>query len=237
MKRALEIAKTLSDSIDKNCLSELGEANLEVLFKPIYRLPDNIITLNAIVAFVILAYDNDSPWLNLSQDRYENKKRIFQGLGVEITPFLEQIITNENDRINDVIVDYLIEQTTWKWKQAMTFMDYHSNMIRFVSKKTEISKSIDEKDDEGNKITLVEKFDADTVAKANKTKGELLQKALEARKEADVLLQEIRKEFVQLDHAVQQDFLFSPTDEKRIDVTSWRDFVKYTMPKLKKKTM
>lgn len=233
MKRALEIAQKLSDSIDKNCLSELGEANLEVLFKPIYRLPDNIITLNAIVAFVILAYDNDSPWLNLNQDRYDNKKRILQGLDVEITPFLEQVIRNDNDRVNDVIIDYLIEQTTWKWKQAMTFMDYHSSMIRFVSKKTETGKSIDEKDAEGNKITFVEEFDADTVAKANKTKGELLQKALEARKEADILLQEIRKEFVHMDNAVQEDFGFSITDEKKIDPLSWRDFIRHSLPKLK----
>lgn len=235
MKTAIQLAQKINKDLGRNYLSELQEINLHGLFKPIYRMANNIETLNAIVVFIIFSYDNDSGWLNLNQDRYENKKRILSAIESNPDSIFDLILKNEHDPVNEVIVEYLIEQTTWKWKTIMTLLDYHSSMIRFVSKKTDSEKSMDVMQD-GNKTTLTEDYDIDKVTKVNKQKGELLEQAIAAREKADVLLGEIKKDFVQVEHAVQSDLNFSITDEKKIDPMSWRDFIVHTYPKLKLKS-
>lgn len=229
MQKGVNLALKMSRDLGKNWSSEIEDINLHAIFKPIYRRSENIITLNAIAAFIVFAYDNDSSWLNLKQDRLENKIKILKGLEVESDSTLLLIANNEIDSINEVIVEYLIETSTWEFKTVCTLLDYHSNMIRFVSKKTETGKSVDELDGEGNKHTLVEEYDIDTITKVNEKKGLLLEKAIEAREKADVLLAKIRKDFVQMDHAVQSDFGFSPTEEKRIDPESWRMWVRHRL--------
>lgn len=229
MQESVKLARKMSHDLGKNWLSEIEELNLHVIFRPIYKRSDSITTLNAIVVFIIFSYDNDSTWLNLKQDRFENKLKIWKGLEVDLNEHLISIAKNEIDSVNDVIVEYLIHQVTWEWNTIFTQLDYHSNMLRFVSKKTDTGKSTDVLDKDDNKHTLIEEYDAEKVSKINKEKGLLLERAIEAREKADTLLAKIRKEFVQMDNAVQQDFGFSPTDEKKIDAEKWRDFVRHTL--------
>lgn len=239
MQKGVNLALKMSRDLGKNWSSEIEDINLHAIFRPIYKRSENIIKLNAIVAFIIFAYDNDSTWLDLKKDRLENKIRILNGLDIDVDDHLMLIAKNEIDSINEVIVEYLIETSTWEFKTVCTLLDYHSNMIRFVSKKTETGKSVDELDGEGNKHTLVEEYDIDTITKVNEKKGLLLEKAIEAREKADVLLAKIRKDFVQMDHAVQSDFGFSPTEPQKIDPESWRGWVKHVLlpSKEKKKTI
>lgn len=227
MQKAIEAIRSLSKELDKNWLPQLEDINLHKIFEPIYRLNFNISNINAIIGFIVLAYDNDSSWLNLKQDRYDNKIKILRSLTEDYRlEQFEEIAKNENDTVNEVIGEYLIEQTTWKWRQIMVSLDFHSNTLRFVSQKMETEKRVDKLNKEGEKKTLVEEYDLDLLAKISKQKGELLEQALKARRDADSLLSEIKKEFVQMDHAVQSDFNFEPTDEKRINPESWRDFIR-----------
>jgi len=227
MQKSIDLIRKVSKELDKNWLPELEEINLHKIFDPIYRLNFNISNINAIIGFIVLAYDNDSSLLNLKQDRYDNKIKILRSLTEDYQqPQFEEIAKNENDTVNEVIGEYLIEQTTWKWRQIMVSLDFHSNTLRFVSQKMETEKRVDKLNKEGEKKTLVEEYDLDLLAKISKQKGELLEQALRARRDADLLLSEIRKEFVQLDNAVQSDFDFSPTEEKRINPESWRDFIR-----------
>lgn len=227
MQKSIDLIRKVSKELDKNWLPELEEINLHKIFDPIYRLNFNISNITAIIGFIVLAYDNDSSWLNLKQDRYDNKIKILRSLTADFQqPQFEEIAKNENDTVNEVIGEYLIEQTTWKWQQIMTALDFHSNTLRFVRQKMETEKKTDKMNKEGIIKELTEDYDIDLLAKFSKQKGELLKQALDARRDADSLLSEIKKEFVQLDHVVQQDFGFEVTDEKRIDPLSWRDFIR-----------
>jgi hypothetical protein len=227
MQKSIDKIRSLSKEMYKNWLPDLEEINLHKIFEPIYRLNFNISNINSIIGFIVLAYDNDSSWLNLKQDRYDNKIKILRSLTEDYRlDQFEEIAKNENDSVNEVIGEYLIEQTTWKWQQIMTALDFHSNTLRFVRQKMETEKKTDKMNKEGVVKELTEDYDIDLLAKFSKQKGELLKQALDARRDADSLLSEIRKEFVQMDNAVQTDFNFSPTDEKRINPESWRDFIR-----------
>lgn len=235
MQKSIEAAKKIMNAPDESGYPILKDVNLHMIFDPIYEMGLPLPKINAIVSFVIYAYDNDSLWLNLKADRYQNKINILKSL----TPYHEtqlftDIASNANPTINEIIGEYLIEQTTWKWHQIMTALDFHSSTLRFVGKSMEKEKQTGiSEDSEGIKKIVKEDFDMDVIAKVGKQKGELLKQALESRQDADTLLAEIRKEFVQMEHAVQSDFGFSISDEKKVDPTSWRQFIKHKNEKNK----
>ncbi len=236
MIKATELARKISQNLEKNWLPELEEINLHKLFDPVYRLSGNISQLNAIVAYIIIAYDNDSSWLNIKTDRHGNKLKIITSITEDKSPLLISVIENENEIVNDVIADYLESQTTWKWKAIMSLLDFYINTMRFVNQKTETEKSFDKINKEGEVKTLTQDYDIDVITKVQKQKGELLEQAIEAREKCDRLLSEIKKEFVQLDHATQGDFGFEITDEKRIDSLSWRSFIRHKVIPSRKKS-
>lgn len=216
----------MAKSPGSNWMASIELANLHKIFSPIFLRDGLSITqMNQLVCFVILAYDNESDWLNLKQDRYENKARIMRGLDVEEDDKIFDVIRNEDDEVNSVISEYVIEQVDWRWQTVFSLLDYHSKMIRFANEKTDTQKTTTENKG-GEKVTTTEDYDPTVITKINKEKGELLVKAMNARQEADKLLVEMRKEYVNLDNAVQQDFNFSITDEKKIDIMSWSGFIR-----------
>lgn len=228
MQKSIEAARKIMKTPEESGYPFLTEVNLHLIFDPIYEMGLSLPKMNAIACFIIYAYDNDSLWLNLKADRYQNKINILKSLtDYYDTPLFTEIAGNANSVINEIIGEYLIEQTTWKWHQIMTALDFHSSTLRFVGKSMDKEKqtAISE-DSEGLKKIVKEDFDMDVIAKVGKQKGELLKQALEARKDADELLGEIRKEFVQMEHAVQSDFGFSISDEKKLDKMSWRQFIR-----------
>ena len=205
MQSSISVAKKISKDLGKNWLSELENYNLSRIFMPVYLMENNIETLNTITAFVIFAYDNDSQWIELKKDRITNKQEILIGLGADLNEDIWQsIINNENDEILSVIAEYLKSITTWKWKTIISCFDYHSTCIQKASEQT---KSADELE----------------AAKINKEKGGLLKLAIQQREVGEQLLKELKSEYVKTDHATQNDFGFQITDEKAIDVTSWRE--------------
>lgn len=207
-------------------MGDLEEINLHTIFSPVFESDVSFEAMNVIVCFVIFAYDNDSPWINIKQDRYENKIKILKGLSADITEQLFlSLAMNENSMVNDVIGEYLSEQVDWRWQTVFSHLDYHAKMIRFANKNTDEKKSWEELNKDGNAVKLHEEYDVTTITKINKEKGDLLAKAIEARERADKLLLEMRKEYVNADHAVQQDFNFSITDEKKIDPYSWKQWI------------
>lgn len=229
MTKAIDIARKISKDLEKNWLSELEEINLYNTFSVIYRENLTISNANAIVSFIIYAYDPDSPWMDLRKDRYENKSKILSSLGLdEKSDLFKSIVHGSNEKINDAILYYLEDLTNWRWPTIYSLMDYHSRMIRFANQKTEEEKKFDVEKKDGEKETLTEDYAIDKIAKVNQQKGELLQKAIESRKKADELLDEIRKEFVNTDHSTQTDFGFAFTDtaKKKVDILSWREFIK-----------
>lgn len=235
MQKAIQLAQNISKRLDKNWLPELEEINLHTLFSPIYKMNDaNLEKMNIIISFIICAYDNDSSWINIKQDRYDNKIRILKSLHADTEDKLFiSVAMNENSVVNDVIAEYTTEQIDWRWQTVFSLLDYHSKMIRYGNRNTDERMKWQEMSKEGNAVDLYKEYDATTVTKINREKGDLLVKAIEARATADKLLVEMRKEYVSADHAVQQDFSFSITDEKKIDPMSWKQFIQRKNEKMK----
>ncbi len=231
MQKSLALIKLMSSELDRNWLPEMKEINIHKIFDPVYKLADlrdmSIAKMNAVTCFIVYAYDNDSAWLNLKQDRYENKSRIFKSLDVDVTrPLFDAIVMNESETINTVIGEYLVEQTNWKWRAVTTLLDYSAKMMRFANQHTETERETTETDEAGKVSKIAESYDIDKITRVNKEKGNLLTQAIDAREKADKLLTEIRKEYVSMEHAVQSDFNFSITDEKKIDPMSWSEWIK-----------
>lgn len=229
MNKAIEAARTLSKSPESNHLDYLKEANLFNCFEGIYKLNVNVETANLVVAYLIYAYDPDSLKLDIRKDRYENKVEILISLGLDInSEIVQELLTNGNEDFNNCVLVYLEKLTNWRWQTIYSLLDYHSNMIRFANQKTEEEKSFDKMNKEGEVKTLSQSYDIDTIAKVNIQKSDIFKRAIEARKNADELLEDIRKEFMPTDTVVQQDFnfTFTETSKKKVNILSWREYIK-----------
>lgn len=229
MLRYIEVARKIITDLDKNWLPEFNDQGLNKTFDDIYRMNVSISDANILTSFIIFSYDPDSSRLDIRKDRYENKCQILTGIGGNINSELfKDILENNNEVFNNVVLNYLEKITTWQWPTIFSLLDYHSNMLRFANQKTEAEKSIDKMNKEGEIKTLTQDYDIDTLAKVNKTKGELLSAAIEAREKATKLLLEIKKDFMPTDHATQSDFQFDFTDtaKEKVDILSWRQWIK-----------
>jgi hypothetical protein len=215
MQKAIEAAKKISKGLESNHLSILEEINLHRVFEPIFKLNYPIGVCNTIVVYIIYAYDNHSEWIDINSDRLENKIRILKSLHADITELVYADLVYQNiSELQDVIIDYLISITNWKWRTILTCFDYHAINIRIA---TEPTKSTDELD----------------AAKINKAKGELLKESIRQREVGENLLKEIKSEYVKSDRATQQDFGFEMTNEKTIDPMSWSGFIKRKNERIK----
>lgn len=231
MKKNIELAKRISQNLEKNWEEDFRELNIWYIFKPIFNLYGTK-SSNTISCFIIYSYDNDSAWLNYRQDREENKKRILTELGATPSahPFKE-IREKANEEINDVIAVYLQSQVTSQWGDAMAYLDYAEETRRMATKKTESEKTLEKMNKEGEIKEMTSEIDIDKILKAQATKSDLLDKAVEATKKARAIIEEIGKEFLELNQAVQMDFGFEPASEKSIHYEEWRDWVRnYAVP-------
>jgi hypothetical protein len=229
MQKFVDAARKIITDLERNWLSELNDLGFNKTFDEIYKMNVSITEANLLVAYLIYCYDPDSSRLDIRKDRYENKCQILTGIGGDITvPLFVEVLENNNETFNNVVLNYLEKITTWQWPTIFSLLDYHSNMLRFANQKTEAEKSIDKMNKEGEVKTLTQDYDIDVLAKVNKSKGELLNQAIEAREKASKLLLEIKKDFMPTDHATQSDFQFDFTDtaKEKVDIFSWRQFIK-----------
>lgn len=233
----IKLAHSIVKDLDRNWLPDLQEINLHNIFAPIYKLNHNISVCNTIVAFIIYAYSNDSPWLNLKEDRKDNKLKILKGIRQDTDRHVfSNLLNNDDEEINEVIAKYLEDQANWKFSAVVDLVEYHSRIMRFVRSKTESEKREDVLTKDGQKEELISEYDQSSVAKVNIQKGQLINQALEARTKADSLIDELNKEYVQLNNAVHSDFGFNLTDERKIDPYSWSQFIRHRVLPSKVKT-
>lgn len=226
MQKAIQLAAKIKADIEQDATEALEEVNLLRVFSDLKCVSRDTRKFNLLVCYVIYAYDNQSPWLDINKDRWSNKEQIIEGLGEDPkSEFWLSVIMQESEYLSDVVANFLTEITTWEWQTILTQLDYHARMIRYVQQKNTTQK-IAVSDGEGNtKLEEVE-LEPEKVAKINKEKADVLNKSLQARDEAERLLTKIRAGFVSTDTAVQADYGFMITDEKTIDIYSWRDFIR-----------
>lgn len=226
MQKSLDLIKSISKNLSKNWKEELFEYNMPESFSNIYSATD-VENGNRIICFIVYAYSPDSLWLDFRKDRLENKIKILHNLNANVSESIFQdLINNKNDISGMAIFDFLETLKSWKWRAIYDLLDYSSKMFRFATQETEVERTFDKMNKEGEVKTLTQEYDLDLVSKVNKEKGLLLNQAIDKRKQADILLEEIRKEFVSTDHLTQQDFGFNFTDtSKKRDILSWKTFI------------
>lgn len=224
---AVHLAQKMMKSLEDNHLASLELENLHTVFRPIYTHNLTILNLNAIVCFVIMAYSEESPWLNPRKDRTDNKKEILKGIGVDPeNKIYKEILEYKNDSIQQVILNYLLFRTDARWREIVSLLEYHDKMFLFCNQRTsEKQKTGTEKDESKGTVDVFEYLDQSEIAKINKEKGELMMKAIEARKEAESLLKILENDFQKTDAATQADFGFQFSDAK-YDVTRWEDRIR-----------
>lgn len=229
MQKGILLAKELASSPDKNHLEYIKDLSLFATFHGIFKLDINTVDANLLCSFLIYAYDPDSPKLDIRKDRLENKEEILSELKINTeSEIIQDIIANTNESFNNCVLLYLEKMTNWRWITIYSLLDYHSNMIRFCNQKTESEKKFDKMNKEGVIKEIIQDYDIDTVSKVNIQKSDLLKRAIDARENADKLLNEIRKEFMPTDTVVQKDlgFVFTDTATKKVDVSKWRSYIK-----------
>jgi hypothetical protein len=226
MQKAIQAAAKIRAKINEDATDILDEINMVRVFAPLKNITDDIRKFNLLVCYIIYAYDNHSPWLDINKDRWTNKEHIIEGLGEDPkSDFWLSVIMQESEHLSDVVANYLMEITTWEWQTILTHLDYHARMIRYVQQNTN-SQAIVTTDKDGTPKYEEVELEPEKVAKINKDKADVLSKCLQARDEAERLLNKIRAGYVATDNAVQADFGFMITDEKTIDIYSWRQFIR-----------
>lgn len=229
MQKNIELAKKIYKDADLNWLSHLEDLNLHTIFRPIYTMNHRIEILNKVTAFIILAYDNNSEWIDVRKDREQNKIMIIEGIGADPTiGIFSEILTDDNPFIKEVILKYLLSQCDHRWQEIMSLLDYASRTKLFANRKTESKFLVGVRLDKETNVEEkeYEYLDPREVSKIEDTKGDLLEKAIRARKTADELLKSIESDYQKVDHITQAEFGFQFTDIKKYDITSWEQRLK-----------
>jgi hypothetical protein len=222
------LAQKMLLDLEKNYLPDLELINLHTIFRPVYKHNLTILNQNAIVAFVIFAYSEESPWLNPRQDRLANKKYILSGISVDPSHRIyKEIIEYQNDAIQEVILNYLLFCTDSRWREIISLLEYHDKMFLFCNQRTSDKQKTGTSVAEGGAITeTFEYIDQIDVAKINKEKGELMIKAIEARQKAETLLKTLESDYQKTDSATQSDFGFQFSDVRKYDPLKWEDRIR-----------
>lgn len=241
MEKAISLAKKIMHSPSDNYKSHLEDINLHKQFLPLFKLGYSDTIANTLIAFIIFAYDNDSSWLDVRKDRKINKQEILAGLNIEIgdkgyKAIFDPILNYENDEVQEVILHYLMSIMNAKWQEIHSLLDYSTKMILFVNRKTDDKKKIGTEKVEENVEDIYQDYDIKTISAVNKEKGDLLLKAIESRKKAEELLEQLHKDYVKTDTATQADFGFTYSDTPKYDEMSWKQFITRGKDKKNSKT-
>jgi hypothetical protein len=229
MEKALEFCKLIRKDLGADYREDMEERNLHNILGYIYNLPDlPIEDKNRILCFIIYAYSPDSMWLDLKKNRYDNKTKILENLGANTSlQIYQDIIHNRSDVVGVCIFNFLEDLKTWQWKSIFNLLEYAAKMEFFSTQHTASEIKWTEMNKEGNLETLKEDVDVAKIGKVNKDKGEILNMAIENRRKADAMIEELRKEFVATDTATQADFGFSFSDTaKKRNPLSWREYIR-----------
>lgn len=227
MSKEIDLAKLISKDLTTDYKDLIYEYNMPDTFSNIYSIASNTTEANTIICFIIYAYSPDSLWLDLKKDRLENKLKILHNLNANVkSDLIQGIINGDNEIAGIAIFDFLEELKSWRWRTIFDLLDYSSRMSRFATQVTEAERRYQKINKEGEVKDVIEELDIDVISKVNKEKGMLLDQSIAKRKQADVLLEEIRKEYVTTDNAVKNDFGFMFTDtSKKRDILKWREFI------------
>jgi hypothetical protein len=221
MSKVLDLILELKADLGSNWQTQLDRLGIWPEVKLLYTIGYTQKLSNTILAFIVLAYDNKSGWIELHKDRWENKRKIWKQLGGEINDVTRDIIHNDHVQVNEVVGWFFEYQKDWRWQSVLTCFDFHSEMMRFGGFKT-VDEIKEDGKEPGEKIT--KEVSTDKKAKGNLDKGGNIQKGIELRLKGEAMLEEIRKDYVVLDTVAEKEGLGKITDT--INPESWAGFIR-----------
>lgn len=243
MSKILDSILTLKSDMAASWMREFDRINIWEDVRVLYDMGWENEFTNRIVAYIVLAYDNESGWVEIHKDRMENKQKIMQRLGGNLKdPIIRSIIADELGEVAEVIGWFVAYQQDWRWETIIACFQYHSNMMRFSNSVAAVPEDEDDEDDydvpEDDIALWKDSFrqkagakkkkkpsylSEDKVAAVNLKKGDTIQKAIERRREGEAMWQEIQKEFVQLDTLLAKEGRSKATDA--VDILSHEKFI------------
>lgn len=199
----------------------LSDINIYEDVKKLYGLKWTTEFCNRVLAFIVMSYDNQSAWIEIHKDRWDNKYKIASRLGLNIKDRkVKDIVENNNATVNGIVAWFMEYQKDWRWDSIMTYFEYHSEMMRFGSIKTQEQIVVGE--EEGGKKMLSD-VSIDEQAKGNFRKGVNIEKAVDMRRKGEELLEEIKREYVNIDTALFKEHKLTMTGA--YDIESWETFI------------
>lgn len=170
-------------------------------FYNLYALADDNKKGNILVGFVALAYNYRSDMIEISKDRLETKRRIMIKLG-GLTAMDDKLLHDSayglNDTVNRVAGWYANDQKDWRWPDIISKIELHSR---------------------ANALSAASLFPDSEVAK-------LLKEATLARKEAQEMWNDLRREYLPLDNALAAEGLVKLTDRMTVDFANWESYIR-----------
>jgi hypothetical protein len=220
MQKAIKLAKTISGKIDADHSEQIEAENLHWVFEPLNELDIERKERNTLICAIIYSYDNESTWIDLKQDGQLINGSILRGLKADLSkPIYKDFLNQENEKINEAVGNYLDVVGDWRFTTIRKHIDYHAKYIRQTENETEFKDLSPEKRNT-----------------AREGLGKLMREAVNHRKTADALIQEVHRDYVATQHRVNQSFGKSFVDESiKRDIFSWREFVKNELRPLRQK--
>lgn len=221
MSKLLDKIIKLKADLSADWKPALEDINVYEDIKKLYAMKWPTKFCNGVLAFIVMSYDNESGWIELHKDRWENKYKIASRLELNIKDKkVKDIVENNNTTVNNTVAWFMEYQKDWRWDSIMTYFEYHSEMMRFGSIKTQEQIVVGE--EEGGKKVLSD-VSIDEQAKGNFRKGVNIEKAVEMRRKGEELLEEIRQQFVTVDTVMEKEGRRRMTDSTNIE--SWEHFI------------
>ncbi len=186
MNKILSKLMEMRDQLEKDWRSDLVDLNMWEEVRFLYGhgsvKPLDLRDSNTILVFIGLAYDNESPSIDIDQDRLENKMDIFKslaGLNWNLNEHYVDACAGVKSPYEEVIEWYIDRQMDWRWSGILANIEYHS------------------------KATALARGARDP--KSIMDSGKMLASAKASRLEANTDMKKLQEEFVALDVALNRE--------------------------------
>jgi len=218
MRKAIELAKKISINIQSDNTELLREYNFHVVFEQITETPLSDLIKNTLIAAIIYGYDNDSKWIDTRVDGITNNKNIMIGLGADLkNSTIKDFINLSHEPSLECIGNFLERLSDWRFRHSARLRDSYTMTMN------QPSPNLTDVDEEKKGMAFV-------------NWGKAMDSAKRQMIDAQQMIAEIEKDYLTTNSKTESDFGVSFTqksldmfndENKKINIESWRDYIKH----------
>lgn len=133
--KVLDLIYELIKDIESDWTDSLKQINIWDDVRDIYyynKVSDPM-EANIILAFIVLAYDGNSTFLEVHKDRHDNKVKILRnlaGMNAMQNDLYNDVVFGFDKFMNTMINWYIDYQKDWRWKDIVAANEYHSTAMQ-----------------------------------------------------------------------------------------------------------